>query len=119
MSDNKEYMTHLEEGGSINISEDVVAAIAVSAAREVEGVAGMMSTSAGNVSELMKKGLAKGVKLDVTEDAITLELYLNVSYGHAIPEVAENVQKAVSSAVEAMTGFSVSTVNVHVTGISL
>ena len=119
MSDNKEYMTHLQDGGSINISEDVVASIAVSAAREVDGVAGMMSGSAGNVTELMKKGLTKGVKMEVGEDSIALDLYLNVSYGHAIPEVAENVQKSVASAVEAMTGFSVGTVNVHVTGISL
>ena len=119
MSDNKEYMSHLEEGGSINISEEVVAAIAASAAREVEGVAGLMSGSTANVTELVKKSLAKGVKIEVGEDAVSLDLYVNVAYVHPIPEVAENVQKAVASSVEAMTGFAVKAVNVHVTGISL
>ena len=43
MADSKEYMTLPEENGSINISEEVIAAIAVGAAREVEGVTGMMT----------------------------------------------------------------------------
>ena len=47
------------------------------------------------------------------------DLYLTVEYGHAIPEVAENAQKAVSSAVEAMTGCPVEAVNIHVGGVTL
>lgn len=118
MGDNKEYLTHPEENGSINISEEVVAAIAAGAACEVDGVSGMLS-GGGNVSDLMKKNPARGVKLDCTDDAIALDLYLTVQYGHPIPEVAQNVQKAVSSTVAATTGFTVSAVNVHVGGISI
>ena len=62
MGDNKEYLTHPEENGSINISEEVVAAIAAGAACEVDGVSGMLS-GGGNVSDLMKKNPARGVKL--------------------------------------------------------
>ena len=40
MADSREYMTLPEENGSINIAEDVIAAIAVGAVREVEGVSG-------------------------------------------------------------------------------
>ena len=46
-------------------------------------------------------------------------LYLTVQYGFAIPEVAENAQKAVAAAVEAMTGCTVDCVNIHVGGITL
>ena len=45
MADSKEYMTLPEENGSINISEEVIAAIAVGAVREVEGVSGMYRIS--------------------------------------------------------------------------
>ena len=38
MGESKEYMTLPEENGSINISEEVIAAIAVGAVRDVEGV---------------------------------------------------------------------------------
>lgn len=124
MGESKEYMTLPEENGSINISEEVIAAIAVGAVREVEGVSGMMTNLGGSVTDLVNnkknahKG-AKGVKIDMTGTALTLNLYLTVQFGHPIPEVAENVQKAVASAIEAMTGCSVGTVNIHVGGVTL
>lgn len=124
MGESKEYMTLPEENGSINISEEVIAAIAVGTVREVEGVSGMMTNLGGSVTDLVNnkknahKG-AKGVKIDMTGTALSLDLYLTVQFGHPIPEVAENVQKAVASAIEAMTGCSVGTVNIHVGGVTL
>ena len=124
MAESKEYMTMPEENGSINISEEVIAAIAVGAVREVEGVSGMMTNLGGSVTDLVtnkknaQKG-AKGVKIDRTGAALVLDLYLTVQYGQPIPEVAENAQKAVSSAVEAMTGCPVEAVNIHVGGVTL
>jgi uncharacterized alkaline shock family protein YloU len=78
----------------------------------------------GSVTDLVnnKKNAQKGtrgVKIDMTDGAMVLDLYLTVQYGFAIPEVAENAQKAVSSAVEAMTGCTVSAVNIHVDGVTL
>ena len=124
MAESKEYMTMPEENGSINISEEVIAAIAVGAVREVEGVSGMMTNLGGSVTDLVtnKKNAqqgAKGVKIDMTGAALVLDLYLTVQYGQPIPEVAENAQKAVSSAVEAMTGCPVEAVNIHVGGVTL
>ena len=55
----------------------------------------------------------------MTGTALVLDLYLTVRYGTAIHEVAENAQKAVSSAVEAMTGCPVWAVNIHVGGVTL
>ena len=133
MAENKGYMTLSDEQGSIHISEEVIAAIAVGAVREVEGVSGMMGRSAvysadtgitGSVADLVtnKKGAqknAKGVKIEMAETGLVLDIYLTVAYGHAIPEVAENAQKAVASAVSAMTGCTVETVNIHVGGVTL
>ena len=121
MAESKEYMTLPEENGSINISEEVIAAIAVGAVREVEGVSGMMTSLGGSVTDLVNKIAekgARGVKIDMTGAALKLDLYLTVRYGTPIPEVAENAQKAVSSAVEAMTGCSVEAVNIHVGGVT-
>ena len=118
MGESREYMTLPEENGSINISEEVIAAIAVGAVRDVEGVSGMVTAMGGSVTDLVhnkknaQKG-AKGVKIDMTGAALTVE------YGHPIPTVAENAQKAVIGAVEAMTGCSVEAVNIHVGGVTL
>ena len=123
MADNKDYMTLAEENGNLHISEEVIAAIAVGAVREVEGVSGMMTNLGGSVTDLLnnKKNAQKGVKnvkIDLTNDTLTMDLYLTVRYGFSIPEVAENAQKAVAAAVEAMAGCTVSAVNIHVGAIT-
>ena len=122
MADNKDYMILPEDNGSIHIAEDVIAAIAVGAIRDVEGVSGMM-TSMGSISELTnrknaQKGI-KGVRIDMSGETLTLDVYVTVQYGFAIPEVAENAQKAVAGAVEAMAGCKVGAVNVHVGGVTI
>ena len=124
MAESKEYMTLQEENGTIHISEDVIAAIVVGAVREVEGISGMMTNLGGSVTDLMtnkksaQKG-TKGVKVNLTEDSLTLDIYLLVKFGQPIPEVAENVQKSVAAAVESMTGRAVQTINVHVGGVTM
>ena len=73
MAENKGYMTLSDEQGSIHISEEVIAAIAVGAVREVEGVSGMMGNLGTSVADLVtnKKGAqknAKGVKIERSYD---------------------------------------------------
>ncbi len=111
MSENKEYITHPEEMGNIHISEEVLCAIAASAAMEIDGVAGLMNAGS-------KKNAAKGVKISIQDERAIVDIYLMVTYGQPIPEVAEKVQNAVASAMDAMAGFAVQEVNVHVGGVS-
>lgn len=123
MGEGREYMTMPEENGSINISEEVIAAIAVGAVWDVEGVSGMMTNMGGSVTDLVNKKNAqksvKGVRIDMTGTALVVDVYLTVEFGYAIPEVAEKAQKAVISAIEAMAGCTVSAVNVHVGGVTM
>ena len=114
--DNKEYMTHQESMGTIQISEDVVAAIATTAALEVEGVGGLMNA---NMADFLggKKLTAKGVRVELVEGALQVQLFLMIRYGSAVADVAGKVQKGVFSALHDMTGFDVRAVNVHVGGI--
>ena len=117
MAENKEYMIHQEEDGAIQISEDVVASIASSTAAEVDGVSAMMSAK---VSDLVggKKMSAKGVRVEMDGEGIVVNLFIVVRYGSAIGDVAKKVQQMVRTALEGMTGFKVTAVNVHVGGIS-
>lgn len=124
MADNKEYMVLPEENGTIHIAEEVIAAIAVDAVRDVEGVSGMMTNLGGSVTDLVtnRKNAQKGVKsvkIETEGEVLHLDMYLTVAYGNPILEVAENAQKAVKSAIEAMTGCTVGAVNVHVGGVTM
>ena len=110
----KEYVVRPDEKGSINISEDVVAAIAVSAALEVEGVGEVVQNSG---SYLSKKNAVKGVKLTIGDGSVIVDLQIMVKYGQPSPQVAQNVQDAVANAVESMTELKVCQVNVRISGV--
>ena len=119
MSEGREYFTQVEELGNIQISEEVIASIAAVAAVEVEGVASLAANLGSDIAELLgKKNLSKGVRLQMNEDAIVVDLSILVQYGSSIQDVAKMVQDAVMSGVADMTGLKVSYVNVHVAGIA-
>ena len=106
--------------GEVQIADEVVAIIAGLAATEVEGVASM----AGNITnelvgKLGMKNLSKGVKVDVTEEHVSVDLSLNIKYGYNIPDVSERVQDRVKSAIENMTGLTVLDVNIRIAGVNI
>jgi uncharacterized alkaline shock family protein YloU len=104
---------------SLKISDDVVSVIAGVAATEVEGVAGMSGGIVGDITEILgRKSLSKGVKVEVGERDVSIDLFMVVKYGSRIPEVAQKVQEKVKEAVEGMTGLNVVEVNIHVQGIT-
>ena len=116
MAENREYLTRAEENGSINIAEDVVAAIAADAIGEIEGVGSMCQNMTEQITEQFTG--KKGVRAEVKDGEIIVDVYLMVRYGYVIPETARKVQDSVSAAVSGMTGYNVHAVNVHVGGIS-
>ena len=119
MAENREYLTRAEENGSIHISEDVVAAIAADAIGEIEGVGSMCQNVTEQITEQFtgKKAL-RGVRAEVQDGEIVIDVYLMVRCGCTSPETARKVQDSVGAAVSSMTGYSVHAVNVHVGGIS-
>lgn len=52
VSDTKEYVTMSDEGGTINISEEVLGIISVEAIGQVEGVGGITNTLGRDIAEL-------------------------------------------------------------------
>ncbi len=108
------------EIGAIRIADEVVSTIAGLAAVEVEGVAAMSGSLTAGLTEILgRKNLSKGVKVEVKETEAAIEVFIQVEYGFAIPDVARSVQNSVKTAVESMTGLSVTSVNVHVVGVPI
>ncbi len=106
--------------GEVQIADEVVAIIAGLAATEVDGVdslAGNMSNEL--VGKLGMKNLSKGVKVDVTEEHVSVNISMNLKYGYSIPVVCEKVQDKVKSAIENMTGLTVLDVNIKIAGINI
>lgn len=119
MSEHKDYISHADELGSIHISEEVLAVIAAAATLEVEGVGSLAANLGKDIAQLLgKKNMAKGIRVTLDGEAVTVEISLLIKYGCALMEVARQVQDAVSAAVEATSGLTVAGVNVHVCGVT-
>jgi uncharacterized alkaline shock family protein YloU len=104
--------------GVIRIADEVVSTVAGLAAIEVEGVASMSGGwGIDLVEKLGKKNLGKGIKVEASGEQTSIDIFIIIEFGYAIPKVAENVQKEVKLAVETMTGLTVSAVNVHVVSV--
>ena len=108
------------ETENVKIAPDVVATIASVSASEIKGVAGMCSSFAGGIAEMLgaKKNTSKGIKVELKENTAVIDMYIIVEYGFKIPELARELQENVKNNVETMTGITVEKVNVHIDGIS-
>ncbi len=121
MENNRKFLKIKEDQlGVIRVADEVVSIIAGLAATEVDGVASM----AGNITnEIVAKtgvkNLAKGVRVEVMDGIVTVDLNLNIKYGFAIPEVSANVQDRVRTVVETMTGLEVATINVRIASVDM
>ncbi len=118
--DNNAVNLNRDTLGSVQIANDVVAIIAGLAATEVDGITAM----AGDISnELMSKvgyrSLTKGVKVDIDNGQVKVELSLRMDYGHNIPSTCAKVQDRVKTTIENMTGLEVVNVNVRIAGVDM
>ena len=103
---------------TVKIADEVVSVIAAKAAGEVEGIAGMTGSIAGElVEKLGVKNLSKGIKVDIAESNVAISLSVMVGYGYKIPDICKEAQQAVKNAVETMTCLTVTEVNLYVQGI--
>ena len=123
MSENYPSDVKLNENpnGTVSFATEVVATIAGLAATEVDGVASMISPSAGLADMFSRKSnrnLTKGVRIDLVDNRVSVDITITVDYGSPVPDVARNIQENVKKAIETMSGLDVKNVDVHVTGIS-
>jgi len=104
--------------GKVEIAPEVIEVIASIAASEVEGVAQMRSNFAtGVVEKFGKKMHNKGIKVDLSEDGIKVEVYCVMNFGVSIPQVAQQIQDNIRQTLINMTGLVTEEVNIHIVGV--
>lgn len=100
--------------GSIKVSENVIVKIAGTAALEIEGVSLRPAESGDAIAKLTGKSPVRA-RISGETAAIKLEVFIDEGYNAV--KAAESVQKSVKSAVQNMTGFTVTKVDVSVVGV--
>lgn len=111
----------LEMGQDMNevqIADDVIAVIAEIATLEVNGVVATAPSKADFMQALSGKKKSKGIKVEVGEGEVYIDIATIVKYGTKIHKVCVEIQEKVKNSVETMTGLHVATVNIHVVGVS-
>ncbi|SDG96543.1 Uncharacterized conserved protein YloU, alkaline shock protein (Asp23) family [Alteribacillus persepolensis] len=106
--------------GSIDVSTEVVATIAGGAAVDCYGIVGMASQKQikDGLSEILgRDNFSRGVVIREADEGIHIDMYIIVSYGTKISEVAYNVQSKVKYQLQQMLGLTVDSVNVYVQGV--
>ena len=114
---------HGEDGtelGAIRVHNRVIVAIARLAALKVPGVVEMSGSFAeGLASMVSKASFDRGIKVDMEDQKINLDLHIVIAFGVRIPQVAWCIQNDVRKAIEDMTGKKIGQINVIVQGVKM
>lgn len=106
--------------GLVTITNDVIATIAGGTAVECYGIVGMASKSQirdGIAEILRKENYSRGIVVRQEDEQLHIDLYIIVSYGTKISEVASNVQSQVKYTLEQSLGLSIDSVNIYIQGV--
>ena len=105
--------------GSLKVSSDVIVRIAEAAIAETEGVA--VCSAGGKLSVLGGAPLSQKViaptKVRMNGDSAVIEVSVITDIGFKAYEVARALQEHIKSAVQSMTGITVSKVNIKIVGV--
>ena len=108
------------QGGTLQISTEVIAKIARCAALVIDGVA---EVSCGSQNKKLRNLLETSsiqtpVTVEMRDGTANITLHLMVRFGARIPAIAEKVQENVKNAVQNMTNVTVSRVNLVIAGLA-
>ena len=110
------------KNGTVDIENDVIATIVGASTTEIFGVVGMTSKNAvkDNFKTLLRQeNYAKGVVISANDNGVDVDIYVIVSLGVNISEVAKNVQARVKFNLENQLGIRANSVNVFVQNVKV
>ena len=102
--------------GKTTIAPEVLLTIAQLTSLDVPGVS-RMSAIPASMERLFQRGSGEGVRIDIRQDVVHIDLHLILKKDFNIRDVSRQVQHDVARAVSEMVGMQVGRVNIHVEDI--
>lgn len=104
--------------GSTTIATDVLLTIAQLTALAVQGVSRLSSLPGKGMEIFKKRGQARdGVKIDVSQDTVNVDIYVILQNDVNVREVSRNIQTDVARSISDLVGMQVGYINVHIEDI--
>ena len=113
-------LKEVEVGGETEINGEVIGAVAGVAAREIEGVSALGTSSIRSaISERVggREQRARGVGVEAGRREAILDIDLQIIYGFSIPETVVKVRQNVAHRVLELCGLVAKEININVVGI--
>jgi uncharacterized alkaline shock family protein YloU len=104
---------YVSEASRTTIAPAVLLTITRLTVLGVPGVAGLAPIP-GGVNRLFRRGVNEGIRVEVDDAAVELELHLIISHQANALDVAHRVQAEVARAIEETVGMPVRQVDVHI-----
>jgi uncharacterized alkaline shock family protein YloU len=114
MGDNRDAGEHPKS--KTTIAPSVLLTIARLTALGVPGVVRMAEVP-GGVDRLFRRSGTEGVRIEVEDDSVAVDLYLVLANETNAREVSRTVQFEVARAVEDMVGMQVKRIDIHIEDI--
>jgi len=103
--------------GKTTIAPGVLVTIARLTALRVPGVA-RLANLPGGVNRLFHRGSGEGVRIEVEENSVAVDLYVILAREVNVRMVCERIQSEVTRAIHDMVAMDVKQVDVHVMDVS-
>ncbi len=105
-----------EARGKTTIAPEVLLTIAQLTTLKTPGVS-RMSNVPGGVNRLFRREYGEGVRIDIRDDVVYIDLHIILKKDMNIRDVSRQVQRNVARAISEMVGMPVGRVNIHVEDI--
>lgn len=117
MYDNKNNIKK-QAKGNVTYSSDIVLSVINLATKEIAGVSSIVTKFGSILKRWFSNNYYDGVKITYNkDDAMCVDVYINVCFGYNVTEVAYRVQENIKNSLSGMIDVKINKINVHVLGV--
>ena len=108
----------MENNINLSVSDEVISTIVEKTVMSIPGIYDINGGIIDGITNMLGTKRMRGIRVDVENNVISIDIYVVVEYGVKIPDIAWDIQDKVKKTVEDMTGMNVIAVNIHIQGIN-
>ena len=111
------YKDNMEAKGNVKYNRNIVLSVINLATKEIAGVSELCEDFGCAIKKWFSHNYYEGVKISYKDNAMIVDIYINVFYGYNVSEIAYRVQENITNSLSSMIDVKIDRINVHVLGV--